>query len=142
MDAGFRWGGAMAVPAPAPRREGAAQRLTRLLDEIGFEPELRESGKDLQIRLNHRPFLDLTATGSRIVCLIHLGLMRAMEQLDPTVSVRDLQPFAEPDRCVAQLEQTGLRSGHHARLESGDPVRRATHHSGPARLLTDGNRAV
>jgi hypothetical protein len=30
----------------------------------------------------------------------------AMEQLDPAVSVRDLQPFAEPDLCVAHLGRT------------------------------------
>lgn len=107
LDAGRRWGRAMTVPAPVTRREGAARRLTRLLDEIGFEPELRGSGKDIQIRLHHCPFLELTATGSRIVCPVHLGLMQgAMEQLDPTMAVRDLQPFTEPDLCVAHLEPT------------------------------------
>jgi predicted ArsR family transcriptional regulator len=106
MDAGRRWGRRLTVPPPATRREGAPRRLTRLLDEIGFEPELRGSGKDIQIRLHHCPFLDLTANGSRIVCPIHLGLMQgAMEQLDPAVSVSDLQPFAEPDLCVARLDR-------------------------------------
>jgi hypothetical protein len=30
----------------------------------------------------------------------------AMKQLDPTMSVRDLQPFAEPDLCLTHLERT------------------------------------
>jgi predicted ArsR family transcriptional regulator len=63
--------------------------------------------------LRHCPFLDLTSTASRIVCPVHLGLMQgAMEQLDPTMSVRNLQPFAEPDLCVAHLVQrAAVRKG-------------------------------
>jgi hypothetical protein len=33
-----------------------------------------------------------------------------MEQLDPAVSVRDLQPFAEPGRCIARLDRSAAVS--------------------------------
>jgi predicted ArsR family transcriptional regulator len=36
VEAGRRWGQAMPLPPPATRREGAARRLARLLEEIGF----------------------------------------------------------------------------------------------------------
>jgi hypothetical protein len=39
-----------------------------------------------------------------VVCGLHLGLMRgAMTALRPSIGVERLEPFAEPDLCLAHL---------------------------------------
>jgi predicted ArsR family transcriptional regulator len=85
--------------------------LTQLLTELDFAPEsvAAESapgadGSARRIRLRHCPFLELADPHRHLVCTLHLGLMRgALAELGATVTVRDLQPFAEPTACLAHL---------------------------------------
>ena len=79
-----------------------------LLDDIGFAPELRQGGGQMHIGLRHCPFLELAETRSEIVCPVHLGLMQgAMEAWRSPVTVDRLQPFVEPDLCLAHLATVG-----------------------------------
>ncbi|WP_205328159.1 metalloregulator ArsR/SmtB family transcription factor [Glycomyces sp. YM15] len=79
--------------------------LVDLLDELGFAPEADADGRS--IRLRHCPFLELAADGQRTVCHIHLGLMQgALETRRSPLTVDRLEPFAEPDHCLAHLRQT------------------------------------
>lgn len=48
---------------------------------------------------------------AQVVCPIHLGLMQgAMAAWDAPVTVNRLEPFAEPDLCVAHLAPAGSSS--------------------------------
>lgn len=90
-------------------RRAAAQsepvgQLVGLLEDLGFAPERDES----RIGLRHCPFLEVARDRPDVVCRVHLGLMQgAVESWDVPLSVDDLVPFAEPDRCVAQLVEVG-----------------------------------
>ncbi|MGS2646280.1 helix-turn-helix domain-containing protein [Streptosporangium sp. LJ11] len=108
IEAGRAWGVALAAgrPAPAadPTREEAVRELVSLLDDIGFAPEERSAGDGEQIGLRHCPFLDLVETQGKVICPLHLGLMRGtMTALGSPVTVDRLEPFAEPDLCLAHL---------------------------------------
>ena len=104
--AGAAWGRKMALgagPRSRPTRPQALAALVELLDDIGFAPEEAPAARRREIGLRHCPFIDLVDS-REIVCAVHLGLMRgAMEALDAPVTVTRLQPFAQPDRCLAQL---------------------------------------
>lgn len=109
LAAGRAWGQKMEAelhPAPddADGAEEAIARLIDVLDELGFAPERRVSGGEQQVGLRHCPFLELAENSSSVVCPVHLGLMQgAMETWGAPVSVDRLDPFVEPDLCLAHL---------------------------------------
>lgn len=79
-------------------------RLMKLLDDIGFAPELDEP----RIDLRHCPFLEVARAHPEVVCPLHLGLMQgAMQAWQAPQTVATLTPFAQPDRCRAQLTGAG-----------------------------------
>jgi predicted ArsR family transcriptional regulator len=101
VDAGRRWG---RQRASGWTRGSAENRLVGLLQELGFAPERRGGEAPQQIGLRHCPFLELAESHAQVVCPIHLGLMRgAMEAWDGARTVARLEPFVEPDLCVAHL---------------------------------------
>ncbi|MGJ6966700.1 helix-turn-helix transcriptional regulator [Streptosporangium sp. G11] len=114
-EAGRAWGGLLAdrtASPAAPTREQAVGELVRLLDDLGFAPEERAgersgeraAGDGGQIGLRHCPFLELVSTQAKVICPLHLGLMQgAMAALGSPVTVDRLEPFAEPDLCLAHL---------------------------------------
>ncbi|MEU8105504.1 helix-turn-helix domain-containing protein [Nonomuraea muscovyensis] len=109
-EAGRAWGGFL-VDRPAspdaPSREESVGRLVRLLDDLGFAPEERPGGQG-RIALRHCPFLELVDTQAEVICPLHLGLMQgAMTALGAPVTVDRLDPFAEPDLCLAHLATAG-----------------------------------
>jgi predicted ArsR family transcriptional regulator len=83
----------------------AQQRVVRMLDEIGFDPEVSADGQ--AILLHRCPFHELAQDRPDIVCAIHLGLIRgALQELGlPQEAVR-LVPSVTPRLCVLEL---GLR---------------------------------
>jgi len=98
------------------QRGEALTRLTRVLSDLGFAPEAPTGPRDTTIRLRHCPFLGLvtgsvtgidtdTGTGyGDVICSLHLGLMQgALASLHGPVTVDRLDPFVEPDLCVARL---------------------------------------
>lgn len=128
-NAGEAWG-AHLVPRPAPYHavdhNEALTLLIRLLAELDFAPEYftgtppippdtsptatstdtaaTSESSPAGIRLRHCPFLELADPHRNLVCAMHLGLMRgALSELNAPVTVTDLQPFAEPTACLAQL---------------------------------------
>lgn len=105
--AGREWGRRKAESMPEMGNAGGTGGLTALLDEIGFQPE---PAGPRQIALSHCPFLDLAETEPDIVCTIHRGLMEgALEGWRSPLRVRALEPWAEPDRCIAHLESGAVR---------------------------------
>lgn len=109
LQAGRLWGRhqASAVADATPRDETSApiepvERLMQLLDEMGFAPT-RSPGRP-QIGLRQCPFLELAVSRPDVVCPVHLGLMQgAMTSWGSPVTVDRLEPFAEPDLCLAHL---------------------------------------
>jgi predicted ArsR family transcriptional regulator len=54
--------------------------------------------------LRHCPFLEVAADRSSVVCPVHLGLMQgALDAWDAPLTVDRLDPFVEPDLCLAHL---------------------------------------
>lgn len=104
---GHRQGAAVADQGEAAEKvdaAGAVGRLTVMLAELGFAPETHIGGDSAQIGLRSCPFLELAVDRSEVVCAVHLGLMQgAMKSWDAPVTVHRLDPFVEPDLCVAHL---------------------------------------
>lgn len=113
LAAGRAWGQKMdaelyPLPEDPDSAEEAIAYLIDVLDELGFAPERRVSNGEQQVGLRHCPFLELAENSSSVVCPVHLGLMQgAMETLGAPVSVDRLDPFVEPDLCLAHLTLQG-----------------------------------
>jgi predicted ArsR family transcriptional regulator len=104
QDAGRRWGRERAT---GMTRGTVPDRLVGLLEELGFAPEPRDADGGTQIGLRHCPFLEVAEAHAQIVCPIHLGLMQgALEAWDAAPTVTRLEPFVEPDLCIAHLSAT------------------------------------
>jgi predicted ArsR family transcriptional regulator len=93
-------------PTVVSSTQDSIERLVDRLDDLGFAPELRASDDGQQVGLRHCPFLEIAETGNAVVCPIHLGLMRGvLEAWSAPVTVERLEPFVEPDLCLAHFKQ-------------------------------------
>ncbi|TFV64003.1 winged helix-turn-helix transcriptional regulator [Geodermatophilus sp. DF01-2] len=116
IEMGRNWGRYLTErPAPYQRvtEDEAVARLLRILDEIGFAPELA-ADDPRRILLPHCPFREVAAEHREVVCSIHLGLMRgALDEMRAPVTADRLLPFVEPSLCVAHLApETGASERH------------------------------
>lgn len=114
LAAGRAWGRRLRSPDhtdDALNGADTTDQLVDMLDELGFAPERLESdiaGQE-KLGLRHCPFLELAEEATDVVCPIHLGLMQgALEAIDASVRVERLDPFAQPDLCVAHLKSVTL----------------------------------
>jgi predicted ArsR family transcriptional regulator len=112
LEAGRFWGrhqaSTVTEPDEVPEPGESVERLMRLLDELGFAPERAAGGDRLQIGLRQCPFLELAVVRSDVVCPVHLGLMQgAMQSWGSPITVDRLDPFVQPDLCVAHLSSMG-----------------------------------
>ncbi|MFC9282679.1 helix-turn-helix transcriptional regulator [Streptomyces collinus] len=113
VETGRGWGRLLVEPLPPherPTAERSAARLVALLDDLGFAP--RPEGADApgaaprRVRLGHCPFLELAEEHGSLVCPLHLGLMQgALSGLGAPLTATGLEPFAEPDSCLAHLTE-------------------------------------
>lgn len=121
IEAGRDWGRHLVepfVPSRRPTARESVERVTAMLDDLGFAP--RPDGHDAdspdRIRLRHCPFLELAEENGRVVCSVHLGLMRgALAAMGAPVTAARLEPFATADSCLAHLAPAG------APAEGADP---------------------
>jgi predicted ArsR family transcriptional regulator len=107
LEAGEKWGRFL-TERPEPFRRvdanAATRELTDTLADIGFSPEAVTAGRRREILLHHCPFREAAEQDSRVVCTVHLGLMRGvLSELDAPLEVTRLDPFVEPQLCVARL---------------------------------------
>lgn len=101
--AGRAWGARIAERQEYDETASPVTGLMHALDDLDFEPEHTEPD---EITLRHCPFLELTTPEGGLVCAIHLGLMQGV--LDGSdADVERLDPFVQPDRCVARLSTAG-----------------------------------
>ena len=113
IEAGKAWGRHLVERAAPSERVDAAEavaRLNRVLEAIGFAPEVRKNNKGMEVRLRHCPFREVAAKHTDVVCSLHLGLMQgALNELNAPVEATSLEPFVQQNLCVARL-QTKRRS--------------------------------
>lgn len=112
VQAGRDWGVRLVADGPSARAvtsdARATDRLVEMLGDLGFAPQRRSSGSRSQIGLRHCPFLDLVPEHEKVICPVHLGLMQgALGAMGAGVTVDRLEPFAEPDLCVAHMADAG-----------------------------------
>jgi len=106
-EAGRLWG-AQLVRRPPPSttisKEETIDQVVRLHEEYGFRPQLRRAKNGQEIVLKRCPFQEVATTYQTVICPVHLGLMRgALTELRTGVEADWLEPFAEPDACVAHI---------------------------------------
>lgn len=103
-EAGARWGRAAAAGLPpATTGDEAMARVLEILDRGGFAPEAPTRPGD-PIRLHSCPFGRLAVDRETVVCGVHLGLMRgALESLGAPLEATSLEPFVEPNLCLARI---------------------------------------
>lgn len=109
VEAGRAWGRHLVErSAPSERLDAkeAVDRLNRVLDAIGFQPETRTTREGTEVRLHHCPFREVAENHTDVVCAIHMGLMQgALEELHAPVEATSLEPFATANLCVARLQK-------------------------------------
>ncbi|MBN9182782.1 MAG: ArsR family transcriptional regulator [Microbacterium sp.] len=92
-------------PAGAPLPAEVLHQLDALVDDLegaGFDPIVDEAA--LTVDLTPCAHAQTHATHRDVLCAVHLGLMQgAMEVWSAPVTVDRLDPFAQPDLCVAHL---------------------------------------
>jgi predicted ArsR family transcriptional regulator len=109
--AGRGWGGYLSAPVrPHPGDpvdlRSAAEMILRMMDRLGFEPELKEVPDAIEVHLHHCPFRDVAARYPQTVCAMHLGILRgALTDVHAGAEATELLPFVTPSLCVAKLER-------------------------------------
>ena len=111
--AGRAWGRAMEPPPDgASSAEDAVDRLVEMLDELGFAPERRTATGSSADRPAALPFLELAESQTDVVCPVHLGLMQgAMEAWGSPATIDRLEPFDQPDLCLAHIGVAAAAKG-------------------------------
>lgn len=112
VDIGRQWGSSMVEPQTGtkPTRASTVRAVAEVLEDLGFRPE-PPSGRATQIRIRHCPFQEVVKTHGAVICELHKGLMQGvLGTLDAPVTVSRLDPFVEPDLCVARLSAPEQKS--------------------------------
>lgn len=95
-------------PTPTAHRSSSKTRAVAdpvdLLDELGLAPEPAAGPRAREIRLGTALFRISAEQHDAVICAVHLGLMQgALTAMRAPVTVDRLEPFVEPDLCVAHL---------------------------------------
>jgi predicted ArsR family transcriptional regulator len=96
----------------ASSKTQAVTELVEILADVGFKPEPAAGRRMREIRLRHCPFQSLAERHGEVICSLHLGLMQgALKAMRAPVTVDRLDPFVEPDLCVARLAPAATTGG-------------------------------
>jgi predicted ArsR family transcriptional regulator len=115
---GRGWGPSLVDGRPrrALSKTQAVTALTDVLADLGFGPEPPTGRRSTDIRLRHCPFHELVQTHGDTICALHLGLMQGvLDSVGGPVTVDALDPFVEPDLCVAHLAPVAAAGGNRRR---------------------------
>lgn len=106
-EAGREWGGYLTEQPPPYQRPSAGEaveRLTAIMEKLGFTPQAEASAQGYRLCLRHCPFREVAQQHQDVVCALHRGLMQgALAQMRAPVTAGRLEPFVEPNLCVAHL---------------------------------------
>jgi predicted ArsR family transcriptional regulator len=114
-EAGKLWGRHL-VERPAPLTSLSASegvdRVVRLLDELGFRPQLEVDEDGYTVLMRRCPFDEVAGAYGQVVCQVHLGLVRgALEETGVSVGADWLEPHRESHECVVHLLASGEAHG-------------------------------
>lgn len=105
VEAGRRWGNALAQRSPAPAGLSplvARHRVVGLLAELGFAPEAPARANT--VWLTSCPLLAAAREHPDVVCGVHLGIVEgALEEWGVPAQSAELLPFAEPGACRLRM---------------------------------------
>ena len=102
IEAGRAWG--QSLQRTNADTADSIDHLVGVLDDLGFAPAISAAGERGTVELRHCPFLEVARHRSDVICPVHLGIMQgALSAWDAPVTVIQLDPFPEPDRCLAHL---------------------------------------
>jgi predicted ArsR family transcriptional regulator len=106
-EAGRLWG-AQLVRRPPPStiisKDETIDQVVRLHEQYGFRPQLRRATNGREIVLKRCPLQEVATAYQTVICPVHLGLIRgALAELQTGIETDWLEPFAEPDACIAHL---------------------------------------
>jgi predicted ArsR family transcriptional regulator len=100
---GAATGAAPFGPGAAGDDAAALAAVVDLLAQAGFAPEPAGT-TDTELRLRACPFLPFDGRHLSAVCGVHLGFLRgAFRELGSSRDAVAIEPFVEPDLCVARL---------------------------------------
>jgi predicted ArsR family transcriptional regulator len=110
-EAGREWG-AFFTEQPAPYErltdDEAIDRLTAIMEDLGFAPQPIAEGEQYQLRLHECPFREIAQRQPDVVCALHKGLMQgALAKMRVPLTATRLEPFAGPSLCIAHLTAPG-----------------------------------
>lgn len=102
--AGRAWGSYLLTERPQPFKEVSADEAThkvvQLFTELGFMPEAAER----RILLHRCPFREVAESHQEVVCAVHLGMLKgALAEMGAPIEATRLEPFVEPNLCIAHL---------------------------------------
>jgi len=103
--AGRRWAGEQVPAGDGLSWDEGTRRVGDLFDRLGFAPRLVDDAEHRHLELDACPFRDVARAYPRVVCSVHLGLLRgALHRLGiPTAAEAGLRPFVEPELCIADV---------------------------------------
>ena len=113
--AGRAWGTYL-TERPQPFADVSGEEATRtvvqLFTELGFMPESVEEGAEVRILLHRCPFRQVAESNREVVCAVHLGMLKgALAEMGAPLEAARLEPFVEPNLCVAHLRSHARRPG-------------------------------
>ena len=108
--AGRSWGSYLSAqfrphPGDPVDLQVAAGMIQKMMDGLGFEPELSDTPDGVDVLLHNCPFRDIAARYPQTVCSLHLGILRgALADARSDIRATELLPFVTPTLCIARLE--------------------------------------
>jgi predicted ArsR family transcriptional regulator len=113
--AGRAWGSYLMEKPPPFADIGAGEasrKLVNLFSELGFMPEMVVDGDRSKMLLHRCPFREVAESNQQVVCSVHLGMLRgALAELGAPMEAVGLEPFVEPNLCVAHLRSRSRPPG-------------------------------
>lgn len=105
LEAGKNWA-EMLAPDVVPTSDGDLGPLIRVMERLGFEPELDDTEPAAVIRLLACPFRQAASDHPAIVCSIHRGIIQKMlGKIGRAPGDGTLHPFVQPNLCTVTLEE-------------------------------------
>lgn len=107
--AGRSWGGYLSAqfrphPGDLVDLQAASDMIERMMDRLGFEPEIAPTEDGVDLLLHNCPFRDIASRYPQTVCSLHLGILRgALADVKSDTEATVLLPFVTPTLCVARL---------------------------------------
>jgi predicted ArsR family transcriptional regulator len=107
MEAGREWGAYLTEQSPPYQRPSAGEaieRLTAIMDKLGFAPQADADGRQYRLGLHQCPFREVAQQHQDVVCSLHLRLMQgALAQMRAPLTADRLDAFTERSLCTAHL---------------------------------------